>query len=201
MTTADHATPVANASGGKRWYVMRSTFNRSLKAYDHLRQNGFEAYVPMTVVEKVVDRRLTQVTVPLIPNMVFVLADEPVLRTFIKEHKEKSFLTPYYDHFDHSAERSDHYLSVPTRQMDNFILATSVPNKHMMVVDGSKVRYKSGDLVRIVEGDFMGVVGKVARVNGQSRVVVTLDGICSVATAYIPSAFLEPYSDKGQSRP
>ena len=64
-----------------------------------------------------------------------------------------------------------------------------------MVVDPKNIRYKTGDMVRIVEGDFIGVVGKVARIGGQSRVIVTLEGVCTIATAYIPSAFLEPYQD------
>lgn len=51
--------------------------------------------------------------------------------------------------------------------------------------------YRNGDLVRIIEGDFKGIVGRVARVAGQQRVVVELDGICMVTTAYIPSAFIK----------
>lgn len=44
--------------------------------------------------------------------------------------------------------------------------------------------------VRVIKGAFEGVEGRVARVTGQQRVVITLEGLCIVATAYIPSAFL-----------
>ena len=50
---------------------------------------------------------------------------------------------------------------------------------------------KSGDIVRVIGGPFCGVEGRVARVAGQQRVIVTINGLCSVATAYVPSAFLE----------
>lgn len=50
--------------------------------------------------------------------------------------------------------------------------------------------YKSGDIVRVIEGDFAGVEGRVARVSGQQRVVVEIEGVCLITTAYIPSAFL-----------
>lgn len=46
-------------------------------------------------------------------------------------------------------------------------------------------------LVRVTEGDFTGVEGRVARVSGQQRVVVEIEGLCIVTTAYIPSAFIE----------
>ena len=45
-------------------------------------------------------------------------------------------------------------------------------------------------MVRIVEGKFAGVTGRVARYHGQQRVAVIIDGLLTIATAYIPSAFL-----------
>ena len=43
----------------------------------------------------------------------------------------------------------------------------------------------------LIDGAFKGVVGKVARVAGQQRVVVEVEGVCLVSTAYVPSAFIE----------
>jgi transcription antitermination factor NusG len=100
----------------------------------------------------------------------------------------------YYNHFEKEKTGVDKLLTIPTGQMDNFIRATRVRNQHTMLVDPSKLSLKAGDTVRITEGDFVGVVGKVARIKGQKRVVVALEGVCAIATAYIPSAFLEPYS-------
>ena len=50
--------------------------------------------------------------------------------------------------------------------------------------------------MQVVKGDFEGVIGKVARVIGQQRVVVKLDGVCLVATAYVPSGFIEKIQSK-----
>lgn len=52
-------------------------------------------------------------------------------------------------------------------------------------------KFKTGQMVRIVNGKFTGVVGRVARYQGQQRVAVVIDGLLTVATAYIPSVFLE----------
>ena len=42
-----------------------------------------------------------------------------------------------------------------------------------------------------MEGSFKNVVGRVARVVGQQRVILSLSDIGLIATAYIPSAFIE----------
>ena len=75
--------------------------------------------------------------------------------------------------------------------MINFIKATSTDSEHVRIVTEEQCHYKSGDIVRVIAGDFKGVVGKVARVAGQQRVVVDISGLCLVATAYIPTDFLE----------
>lgn len=75
--------------------------------------------------------------------------------------------------------------------MENFIRATRITNKHVMAVTPAMCHFKNGDMVKVTEGDFKGVVGRVARVAGQQRVIVELKGLCMVATAYIPSAFIE----------
>ena len=80
---------------------------------------------------------------------------------------------------------------VPYHQMLNFIKLTSVESDHIKLVELKYCHYKSGDMVRIVDGDFAGVVGRVARIAGQQRVVVELQDVCIIATAYIPSAFIK----------
>ena len=76
-------------------------------------------------------------------------------------------------------------------EMLNFIKLTNVKSEHIKLVKPEHCHYKSGDKVRIVNGEFSGVEGRVARISGQQRVVVEMEGVCMVATAYIPSAFLE----------
>lgn len=177
-----------------QWFVIRATFNRSKIAFDFLKSKGFHAFLPVKIVEKVRQKHLVRTLKPLIPNMLFVYSDKQTIQSFIKENNELPIISFYYNHFEKEKTGIDKLLTIPTAQMDNFILATRVRNQHTMLVDTATVTFKTGDLVRIVEGDFVGVVGKVARIKGQKRVVVTLEGVCSIATAYIPSAFLEPYT-------
>lgn len=46
-------------------------------------------------------------------------------------------------------------------------------------------------MVKVIGGELEGNIGKVARVVGQKRVVVELLGLCLVATAHIPTDFIE----------
>lgn len=73
--------------------------------------------------------------------------------------------------------------------MMNFIKVTSVDIDKVKIVTVEQCRFKSGDLVRVTKGDFKGVVGKVARLGGQQRIVVEVKGVCLVSTAYVPSVF------------
>ena len=50
---------------------------------------------------------------------------------------------------------------------------------------------KRGDQVRIIKGVFAGVEGELVRIKGHKRVVVHLEGVCSLATTYIPTEYLE----------
>jgi hypothetical protein len=52
-------------------------------------------------------------------------------------------------------------------------------------------KFKTGQKVRITEGKFAGVTGIVARYQSQQRVGIVIDGLLTVCTAYVPSAFIE----------
>ena len=61
------------------------------------------------------------------------------------------------------------------------------------MVDTQQCHYKNGDRVRIIDGKFKGITGRVARISRQLRVVVDVEGLCLLVTAYIPSAFIEKF--------
>lgn len=50
-------------------------------------------------------------------------------------------------------------------------------------------------MVRITRGPYKGVEGRVARINGQQRVVVEIPGICRYATQYVATLLLEPVEE------
>ncbi len=68
-------------------------------------------------------------------------------------------------------------------------------HKHLLFVQPSQCHYKRGEMVKVVEGPFRGVEGRVARISGQQRVVVNLTQIGLISTAYIPTAFIHNIDD------
>lgn len=174
----------------KQWFVLRATYNRQKQAYDYIVNKGVEAYLPLHYVQKLVNGKRKRLLEPYLPQLLFVYASAGETRDLVEDTPELSFLTYYYDHFKTTVEGKNPPLVVPYRSMMNFIRVTSVANEHIKVVRPEQCHYKSGDVVRVIEGDFAGVEGRVARVSGQQRVVVEIEGVCLITTAYIPSAFL-----------
>ena len=52
-------------------------------------------------------------------------------------------------------------------------------------------KFEKGQLVKVIDGAFKGVIGRVARWQGQQRVGVVVDELVTIVTAYVPNAFLK----------
>ena len=130
---------------------------------------------------------------PLLPNLFFVYSPQSRLEELFLEENDLGHLRFYRDKTKDVSQQDGKHppIVVPYYEMLNFIKLISVDSEHIKLIEPEHCHYKSGDKVCIVEGDFTGVVGRVARIAGQQRVVVELNKLCMVATAYIPSAFLE----------
>lgn len=178
----------------KQWFVLRATYNRQKMAYDYIVNNAaysdVEAYLPLHHVQRFAHGKRKRVLEPYLPQLLFVYATSERVKELVEKTPDLSFLTYYYNHFKQDEQGKNPPLTVPFHAMMNFIRITSLDNEHVKVVSAEQCHYKNGDIVRVVEGDFAGVEGKVARVAGQQRVVVEIEGVCLITTAYIPSAFL-----------
>lgn len=175
----------------KKWFVLRVSYGRYDKAEDYLTGNDITYYLPKHVVRirTKSDGKLRKTEKPLITNMIFAYDNADSLREKLKE-PGNNVLSFYYNHFECDAYGANPPLVIRYDQMLNFIIATSVPHEHMTIVTREQCRFKSGDIVEVTEGDFAGVEGRVARAAGQQRVIIELTGLCLVATAFIPTAYL-----------
>ena len=68
------------------------------------------------------------------------------------------------------------------------ICAADADNTFVSLVKVPK--FEKGQLVKVIDGAFKGVTGRVARWQGQQRVGVVVDESVTIVTAYVPSAFL-----------
>lgn len=174
------------------WFVLRITYNRIQKAHGIISASDIQSYMPMHYAIKKEIGKKKRILQPLLPNLLFVYATREAVNSIIKNKgAETSILKFYLDKTKPLEENGKHPpLTIPFAAMTNFIKATSTNNDHVRIVSSEQCYYKSGDIVKVIAGEFEGVTGKVARIAGQQRVVVEISGLCLVATAYIPTDFI-----------
>ena len=173
-----------------QWYVLRVSYGRAEKANEILKAKGIETHLPLHTAYKEVDGKRKKQRVPMLPNFLFVHTSLSIIGLLLKSSPDFRFISIYYDHFNTKPDGKNPPLVVPANSMDNFIKLTSIDDEHILLIDEVNGTYKQGDFVRIIEGSFKGIEGRVTKITGQKRVIVELPGLCSVATAYVPKAFL-----------
>lgn len=80
---------------------------------------------------------------------------------------------------------------IPRKQMEMFIKVTSGSQEGLEYFDDTAFGWRKGVRVRVTGGRFEGLEGEVKRIDGNKRLIVAIEGICAVATSYIPKCFLE----------
>lgn len=177
------------------WFVLRVTYNRTQKAHGIISTSDIQSYMPMHYVVKKENGKKKRILQPLLPNLFFVYATREVVNSIIKKKgEETSVLKFYLDKTKPLEENGKHPpLTIPFTAIINFIKATSTDSEHVRIVSLEQCHYKSGDLVKVIDGEFEGTIGRVARIARQQRVVVEISGLCLMATAYIPTDFIEVF--------
>lgn len=173
------------------WYVLRVTYGREKKAYDYLISKNVEAFYPTIRTMKEVDGKRKIVEESRLPNIFFAHGTEKEIKSFVYDNVNLPYLRFYYRHFHEGSRIVKEPLIVPDYQIESLKIICASEAEDVIIVPPDVHKFKTGQMVRIVNGKFTGVVGRVARYQGQQRVAVVIDGLLTVATAYIPSAFLE----------
>ena len=180
---------------GMSWYVFRASYGREDKASDYIVEDGTYVYIAKRYVRKSVNGKQKKVLETLIPNLLFVYTTEDKAKEYVKDTHSLSYLTYYYNHFELDDDQKNPPLTVSCKEMENFIIATCNNSEHLKFVDEEQCHFKGGEIVKVNDGLFKGVEGRVARVSGQQRVIITLSQVGLVSTAYVPTAFLTIISD------
>ena len=179
--------------GNKHWYVLRASYGRGDKAADYMVEDGTYVYIAKRYTRKVLSGdKSKKVLEPLIPNLLFVYTTDEKAEEYVKRTSALSFLTYYYNHFAQDETGKNPPLTISCKEMENFILATCNQSEYLKFVNEEQCHFKGGETVEVIDGMFKGVEGRVARVSGQQRVVLSLSNIGLISTAYIPTAFIKP---------
>ena len=174
------------------WYALRTTYGREKKAYDYLIAKNVIAFYPTLKRMKIVEGKRVVKEESRIPNIFFAYGTEDELKTFVYDNLNLPFLRFYYRHLHIGKNIIKQPLIVPNSQMNSLKIICAVDSDDIVTSTEEIQKFIAGQKVRIIDGKFQGVVGTVARYQSQQRVGIVIDGLLTICTAYIPSAFIVP---------
>jgi len=171
------------------WYALRTTYGRERKAFEYITGQGASAFYPTISCRKITTSgKPIRQEMSLLPNIFFLHATEEEAKSFVYDNVHLPYLRFYYNqHHDGTKEP----LIIPDQQIENLRILCHARATDTLFVPNGVDNFKVGQAVRIIGGAFKGISGTVARWHGQQRVGINLDGIGTIATAYVPSAFIE----------
>ena len=182
----------------KKWYVLRIKYGKAQAVADAIIEDG--TYVYLAKVWKDIRNKETgKKQRKLFPfmNLLFAYVTKQEAEKYVKDSTVSRYTTYYYNHFDIGENGYNPPLTVSSRDMEPLVRATALLDEHVMEVDIKTCRFVSDELVRVTDGPFEGVIGRVARIARQKRVVIYIKGLQSgLTTAYIPPHFLEKVEDE-----
>ena len=173
------------------WYALRCTYGREKAAYDYFVAKGIIAFYPTTNAVKIINGKRKVVAESRLPNIFFAFGTEEQIKTFVYDNVNLPLLRFYYRHVHVGRRINKTPLIVPDYQMESLKIICAADMDNTIVSLTEVPKFEKGQLVRVIDGAFKGVVGIVARWQGQQRVGVVIEGLVTMVTAYVPSAFLE----------
>lgn len=172
-----------------RWYALKVFYNRVYSVEQFLLQDDIRYYIPTVEREVKLGNRTVKRREPAISSLMFAYASEQYLQDLQKRLKNT---TPFMLYYDREAKRpapiSDH-------EMNIFMLVTSAGEQSLEYIGEDMVNFEQGTHVRVTGGPFEGAEGYIHRVKGDRRLIVRIEGVVAVATAYIPNSFLQRIED------
>lgn len=195
---------------GYEWYVFRANHGREDRAYQLLENLQVETYLPRHTVYTRTESGVKPVVKKMMPYFVFAYLSEYEARLFVKGPKPgdprfeerqpkakrdvlelNTLLSFYYNHFVTGKDGMNPPLIIPYDQMQTFYIATRLEKDVMPVEPG---RFSVGEEVKVVAGEFAGLVGRVIRVQKNKqrlkvRLLFQLPCLGSFSSATIPIAF------------
>ena len=123
--------------------------------------------------------------VPAVGNLCFAYSTRAELEDFIRGYGDTS---PVHFYWDRTANKP---LTVPEKAMNDFIAVSSTLDEDLIYITEITSKLREGQTVKVKEGPFKGIEGKVVRIRKSRRILVELPGMLAVATTYIQPEYLE----------
>lgn len=172
------------------WYALRCAYGREKKAYEYFLLKGIKAFYPTITRTIEGEHNRQHVEESRIPNIFFAYDSFDSLKQYVYDnvHDETKHIRFYYNRHHNGTKEP---LIIPDWQINSLMLICDSEEEDIILEPISAEKFMKGQQVIVKEGPFIGVQGIVARFMGQQRVGISIDGLFTMTTAYVPSAFLE----------
>lgn len=167
------------------WYALRITYSREMAIKEYLDIRNIENFLPMHYQIFRKGEKQVRKLVPVVHNLIFIHSSREKIDK-IKAEIEHSLPLRYIMN-----KETRQPIVVPDTQMKHFIAVAGTLNEQLVYIDAVSISLKRGDKVRITGGVFEGVEGDFLRIKGDRRVVVSIQGLMAVATAFIHPSLIE----------
>lgn len=188
--------PINNPNEPQHWYALRTTYGREKKAYDYMVAKGVTVFLPTMSSVKVINGKRKTVTTSRLPNIFFAHGTEEEIKAYVYDNVNLPFLRFYYRHRHEGKKIEKTPMIVPDSQMNSLKIICESEAEDIIISHTEIPKFEKGQLVRIQEGTFKGVVGKVARYKGQLRVGIVVSSLLTALTAYVPTAHCKIIEEK-----
>jgi len=173
------------------WYVLFAANGKASKISDYFKSTDIEHFLPMCYRERKIkdSERKRLILQPLLGNLLFVKSTKEILKPHLQKLKSQLGISSdlYYRDLG-----SKELIIVPEKQMLDFIAVAGNKQEKFIYLSNEEATMKKGTKIRITGGVFEGVEGVLMRIKGDRRVVVSIPNLLSVATAFVPTCFIQP---------
>ena len=150
------------------WYAFKVFYNKVFEIEDSLNKDKIETYIPCETI----------------------LVERGEVKKYVRKPIISSLLFFYSTEKQALALQQKLPIAIPEREMKIFMLVTSSGEKGLDYFGDVPMEYSTGERVLVTDGPFKGAEGCIHRIKGNRRLIVAIQGVCAVATAYIPQCFL-----------
>ncbi len=167
------------------WFAVRTMYRNDMNVARYLESQGAEVFIPMHYVDVVRGGVIRHCLEPVIRNIVFVRTERPLLDRAKQDLESKWAIRLFMNH------ETRQPIVIPEDEMRSFIAVAGTYDEQLLFLGIEEVNYKVGDRIRVIAGPFRGAQGRLLRIKGHKRLVVEIESIMAVATAYIPPQMVE----------
>lgn len=177
----------SNNNSKKHWFALKVFYNKVFAIEELLLKKKIKCYIPCETVKVLKQDGTKNVRKPVINSLLFFHSETYIAKEIQKILTDKVIL------YTRQIDFKKIPLAIPEREMNIFMLVTSSGEKGLEYFDTDNPKFYQGDHVKVIDGTFKGAEGYICRIKKNHRLIITVHGVCAVATSYIPQAFLKKY--------